>query len=666
MIKKSKLKEKLSSGKTVSLIVLGLSVVVLVGILIYFKSLFRTADVMEVGSGSAIGIHRLGVRQAGSKQEFYDTVTNASVLLRGNNYIRMTPNGVPNGFAPGVYDKPRNEAALSDMKASGYNSVRVTFVYSQLANDNGIGLSDQYLNNVADYLRMAKEKEMFVFGLIAYLPKTGGYWPANQNAVFEGDYTQKLFLDQVFLSAKKQYVKDVISGLKKKGAPIEIVIWGIENEPFFELSKKPLNMSTGFVKTANGATYNMAVPEDKKRMIDDNLAFYMDSVRSSIREIDPEAIVGMSLMSPISVQRTGNILKTGKLFNESLADFIDVHIYPRSSVLTTAEELSSYEMGSSQKPLILGEYGAYPKSKVPWAYDNIQDGAIGLRDLQVITCKDYGFKGWYAYDWDTTELTYGFRIYQVTESGGVINRMLAPKYRANPCSPDPVAMVGKVESVSGDGLIKGWVFDQESLGSTKVNFYIDGPYPTNGTMIGGVKSDVYRLDVVRNSPWMNPMVGFSYQIPSSIMQDGKVHTIYAQALDVLPDGKNSSYLIPGSGVKVGKVGGGGAENRGAIVTTKCGTNVVKPSVCAPNSDYELAVTGVKSSKPLIFATWNTEKNLDDQKNYQAKNMGNGTWNATIVRDNHPGSGEMYSNIWYYDANGKQQWCVQIALLRCDK
>src|SRR5262249_5072861 len=104
------------------------------------------------GRGQNKAEHRIGVRVVNGVGEFYDRVTGAKFVPRGNNYIRLGPQTTLDGqhiithstFSPGIYDPARATQALQRMHADGYNIVRAWLsVYA--IGDPSSGLSSAYL-----------------------------------------------------------------------------------------------------------------------------------------------------------------------------------------------------------------------------------------------------------------------------------------------------------------------------------------------------------------------------------------------------------------------------------------------------------------------------------------------------------------------------------------
>ncbi len=114
--------------------------------------------------------HRIGVRVVDGNGEFFDRTTGKKFVPRGYNYVRLARTASPcvdtdvlyhSMFNVGVYDAARTERALSAMQQDGYNTVRVFLNQLCIIASDG-ALSREYLSNLADLLRRAKMRELFV------------------------------------------------------------------------------------------------------------------------------------------------------------------------------------------------------------------------------------------------------------------------------------------------------------------------------------------------------------------------------------------------------------------------------------------------------------------------------------------------------------------------
>ena len=155
------------------------------------------------------------------------------------------------------------------MAASGYNVVRVFIEDAAVGNPNGQGVNPAYMQNVADFLQLARNNNMYVLITFWAIPREGGYQPTTalpndlegQNATY---------LWQPFIDAKKRYVQDFITALQTMNAPLDTIFaWEIENEPHFQTDQMPLSLTSGVVTTANGSSYDMSNPTDRQRKTSD-------------------------------------------------------------------------------------------------------------------------------------------------------------------------------------------------------------------------------------------------------------------------------------------------------------------------------------------------------------------------------------------------------------
>jgi endo-1,4-beta-mannosidase len=195
----------------------------------------------------------------------------------------------------------------------------------------------------------------------------------------------------------------------------------LTNEVHFSVDKAPFSLTAGKVTTANHQTYDMASPDDKRRMMDENLVYWIDQQRAAILEVDPTALVTVSFPAINSGQTT---VHTGPAIWESTADFIDLHAYLGWG-LSLEDYVNRFEMqGYAEKPIILGEFGAAKR-----AYPSAAVAAQALQEMQVDSC-GYGFDGWLLWTWDGDEQT---ELWNGLSENGEISAALAPRERPDPC-----------------------------------------------------------------------------------------------------------------------------------------------------------------------------------------------------------------------------------------
>jgi hypothetical protein len=384
---------------------------------------------------TARATHRIGVRVKDGVGEFYDRETGEKFVPRGNNYIRLANQsaaGEPNVIYhstcdPGLYDSARVEQAFTKMKQENYNVVRV-FINHLCVVDQAGRLSVDYVHNFEDFLQRAKTNNMFVMVVIDAPP--GQYYKYVEDIPLQPniDWPNLPYLTQRGIEAEKRFWKDFIGELIRQEAPLDYIFaYGLRNEAFFFSDQKPLTLTSGSVVTANGRSYDMSKAEDKQKMMDENLVFWIDAVRQAILQVDPTALVTIGFFQPQGPNPTRigdtRVIRTYSAIWESSADFIDLHLYPELE-LNMVQYVENFEMsGFARKPIIMGEFGSFKSSH--WSASL---AAQVLQDWQVDSCR-YGFDGWLLWTWDTEEQP---ELWAGLAESGIINQALSPRNRPDP------------------------------------------------------------------------------------------------------------------------------------------------------------------------------------------------------------------------------------------
>ena len=390
-------------------------------------------------------VGRIHVRQSSNGPEFYNTLTDQLFAPRGNNYIRLAWLDDPWGgknfghslFHPAHYERVCARHTLNAMTSRGYNVVRVFVSEISAGNPTGPGVNIAYVQNLADFLSIAKDSDIRVIVTFWRLPRQGGYQLRSTAPRFmEG--VNAYYLYQPLIDARKRYVKDFIAALQSLGAPLEAVFaWDLENEAHLMESQKPLSLSSGIIKAANGTSYDMASSVDRERMIDEGLVYWANQVGATIKETAPNSLVTMSFFSPAVVSGSDPRITRTKLLiadpkdGGASIDFVDIHIYPGR--ISIQKELVSFEISPSRKPLVLGEMGIWmwPDSGAKTASSALEK----LRNLQIISCRsEFRVVGWVLYSWDTFETAEGRRdLFTAADDRGRIESALSPKNLPDPC-----------------------------------------------------------------------------------------------------------------------------------------------------------------------------------------------------------------------------------------
>lgn len=390
--------------------------------------------------------HRIGIRVVNGVGEFYDTVTDQAFVPRGSNYVRLTQEPFCAGyvgfyhstFNPGEYNAARAEQALSQMRQSGYNTVRVflNFCCTVGIGSASGGLSASYLDNVADFLARAKAHGLYVIVTMDRLPELGGYRVrTTRDAPIVGLNAEYLTTEGVEKS--RRFWQDFVRELVARNAAFDAILaYELVNEMYFEGEKPPFSLTGGVVTTANGKTYDMTNAQDKARMLDEGLVYWLDQVRAGIKEVDPTALVGVGFFAPWYPGPTTTIyprmIRTYYAIADpaqggSAIDFVDLHLYPMGEPMHQLVE--NFEInGQTAKPLLMGEFGAFKSLLATTTY-----AADALAEWQMQSC-GYGFKGWLLWTWDSDEQV---ELWNGMSKGGIINAALSAIERPDPCAPAP-------------------------------------------------------------------------------------------------------------------------------------------------------------------------------------------------------------------------------------
>jgi len=379
----------------------------------------------------------MGIRMENGVGEFYNRTTNEKFIPRGMNYIRLGPQPNPSGdtviyhavFDPGKYDPQAIGTALQRMHADGFNVVRV-FLSQNTIGTAEDGLSKDYMNNVANFLIQARQNDIYVMFTQDWPP--GGKYDSiiAQDCCTNFNLMNLNYLSRGGLAANVEYFKDFVQSLLNMRAPTEMILsYELRNEMFYETDQPPLSLTQGKITAANGKTYDMASASDKQNMVEENLVYWIDTIRVAILEKDPTALVSVGFFQPQGPNptRVGDprLAVTEPAIWKSQADFIDLHAYPGYE-LSLQQYVENFGIKSmQQKPILMGEFGGEVNRFV--SVDLVVQRFV---NWQVISCQ-YGFDGWIFWTWDTIEQP---DFFNALMEGGKIEKALAPLTRPDPCS----------------------------------------------------------------------------------------------------------------------------------------------------------------------------------------------------------------------------------------
>lgn len=386
---------------------------------------------------------RIGVRNAGNREEFFDRATGARFIPRGNTYTRLGLLRTPNGgqiyhstFQVAHYDALRADRALKRMADLGYNVVK-THVVTQcidgcLVGFNSGELSTVYLANLADFIRRANKYGLLFVPMTDGTPRIGAYGVAlgrEEGRTAVGDNAE--YLTPGGIEANELFWRDLIIGLARAGAPLDAIFaYQIREELSFRADLLPLNRSAGTFIAPNGSAYDLGSAADRARLLDDAVVYWGDRVRAAIRAVAPNANVTVGFFEPHEPNRTRvgdpRLVAFNGALRRSTLDFVNIHPYPGIYTLSLPRYMENFGIsGQERKPVVMGEFGTDRASN-----PTVEQATTALVAWQIESCL-YGIDGWLLWTWDTAEQTH---LWAATSAGGRIASALSPRFRPDPCS----------------------------------------------------------------------------------------------------------------------------------------------------------------------------------------------------------------------------------------
>jgi len=372
--------------------------------------------------------HRIGVRVVDGDGEFYDRLTGERFVPRGGNLIRLDDYHVT--LDPQRYNSADIERQLTRMAELGFNVVRIFNDQRSgrgLGAGGGPGLSGAYMDNATDLLARARAHGIYVMFTQDWLPELGRY-AVPPVAGIGG--VNAAYLSRGGVGANARFFGDFVDALIARGAALDAV-WAFElrNELYFDATRPPFSLASGSVTAANGQTYDMADPAERRAILEDGVVYWTDAVRAEILRHDPTALVTVGFFVPQgpNLTRPGDsrIIETREEIARSAADFIDLHGYPRAD-LPLAQHLENFGLtGPAAKPIVMGEMGGFRN-----LFPSAAEAARALVSWEAASCA-YGFDGWLVWTWDSVDYR---ETWNMTDADGAIAEALAPVNRPDPCS----------------------------------------------------------------------------------------------------------------------------------------------------------------------------------------------------------------------------------------
>ncbi len=379
------------------------------------------------------------MRSRDGGRELFDRRTGDTFVPRGSNLLMKVREGdhVASGlFRPRDWDPKAVDRELGRMQALGYNTVRVFIDLCQVdcISTKGGSIRPTYAANISRFLKIAKSHGLVVLLASVDVPDRGYSNRLPCCSPF-GGYRNSLWLTKAGLALLREYWTEVVRALKARGAPLEVILaYELQQEQFVLADVEPLSLDSGSVTTADGETYDMAVPADRAAMVESNTRLGASRTRVAIRQLDPGALVTMGFFA--SFPGDARVVPSRALMERSSLDLVDLHMYPGVGYDLAAQVALIGLTDAVSKPVMMGEFGAFR-----FAYPNPRVGAWELAQWQADSCA-FGFRGWLSWLWANKD----DEVFGTREGGDAIARVLSPAERSDPCSeaniPSNVAMSG--------------------------------------------------------------------------------------------------------------------------------------------------------------------------------------------------------------------------------
>lgn len=372
---------------------------------------------------------KINIKQISNNKDIF-TLNNGDAYLRGSNYIRLINASIHVTFEPDMYALWDIENTFKQMHAYGYNYVRVFLDCPTLYrgfNLSSPGIPMSYTKNIIDFLTRASYYHIAVM-------LTASWNPANYQSIVNSyptpanvTGTNMVIFHRGEAAAKAQFFQDILREIQTTSSEAFQAIFAIEifNEISVSVQQQPFSLTSGIV-TFENVSYDMANGSDRQQLVDVAGNNWLNTVTKTIKSFAPKILVTASLFSPNAVGHNGfdgvqprppsaddrYPLRPASFVN-SLADYIDLHVYSSSN---TRAEFEGAQL-TNVKPLLLGETGAFKKD-----YANAMSAAIAIKNL-MIESANYGFAGWGIWTWDTTEQ---LTLWTLVDNNNTMNNVLSP------------------------------------------------------------------------------------------------------------------------------------------------------------------------------------------------------------------------------------------------
>lgn len=365
--------------------------------------------------------------------------TGNEFVVRGTNYFLIVPVGgglEDRFFSPEYYVQATVEADFAKLASAGYNTVRIFLDTCSSGPDciaRAVGLNPEYLDVIADVMRLARAAGIMLLLTSNDIPDEGGYGVAanrDSSPDFAG-YRNTHFLTRSGTDAAVRYWTDLMVGLRERNAAFDAVLgWSVLNEQWLFNDRPPLALESGLVTTATG-TYDMSDPGEKRAMVVDGLRSFIAAVAGVVKAHHPSALVTTGFFAPQFPNETGIggewYVDTGPLVANSALDFYDFHFYLGEDL--SIEEAAQNFGITDQNPVIMGEYGVFKGRAADPA-----TLAWRIQEHVAESCT-HGWDDWLYWGYLAAPFEICDSTWALTENEDQLLMQLSPKSWPDPCAP---------------------------------------------------------------------------------------------------------------------------------------------------------------------------------------------------------------------------------------
>ncbi len=395
--------------------------------------------------------HPVGIRTVNGEAEFFVRESNTPFILRGTNYIHIvrTESGELQDRLMGTadFDPETIRDNFARLRELGYNTVRIFLDSCNegptcIGRVDGRGLNPDYMDNVIQMMSIAKEEGLLLLITSNDIPNGGGYAEISDRDPSADPMVSRYRNGQMLTAsgheAYRSYWQDIMEALRARQAHFEAVLaWELFNEQWLFGNEPPLSLNEGIFTGPNDLNYDLSDSEQKRDLVADSLALYIEKIRSVILEADPDALITMGFFAPDFPNETAigdvRFVDTAALVERDVPlDFYDIHAYPGDDLTFEAFMQNFGLEGYVDKPIILGEYGAFNNR-----YETIQSAARASGAWMAGFC-ERGLDG-YLY-WTLTDLpeALGDPTWGLLEEDAFMLELFAPVKQPDPCQPPDI------------------------------------------------------------------------------------------------------------------------------------------------------------------------------------------------------------------------------------